>query len=92
MFDDVHQYHVLRTMLASSALNMLGVCTMPSNHKISSTFVVGLVCYDSLGDVGSDKSAGLSSPPNAADQVDVSTLSNLIAAPTMARDLRRACE
>jgi hypothetical protein len=89
MFDDVHKYHVLRTMLA-----VTGVCTMTSNNKITTTFVDS-VCYDSFGccsDIVADRSVGVSLPSKAADQVDISTLSNAIAAPTHARDLQRACE
>ena len=89
MFDDVHQYHVLRTSLA-----VAGLCTMPSNNKVTSTFVES-VCYDSLGcctQLVSDRSVGISLPPKSADQLDIASLSNAIATPTLARNLRRACK
>ena len=94
MFDDAHKYHVLRTSLAATALNVLGVCTMTSNNKITSTFVDS-VCYDSFGccsEMVSDKSSGLALPSKAAEQVDLSTLSNAIAAPVLSRDLQGACD
>ncbi len=89
MFDDAHKYHVLRTALAVS-----GVCTMTSNNKISTTFVDS-VCYDSFGccsDIVSDRSIGVSLPSKTADQVDISNLSDAIAAPIPAWSLPRACE
>lgn len=90
MFDDVHKYHVLRTMLA-----VTGVCTLTSNNKITTTFVES-VCYDSFGccsDSMADRSGRLESlPSKAAELVDVSTLSNAIATPTLARNLQKACE
>lgn len=94
MFDDVQKYHVLRTILASTSLNVMGVCTMTSNNKISTTYVDS-VCYDSFGccsDIVSDRSVGGSLPSKAADQVDISTLSNAIAAPTLARNIQKACK
>ncbi len=89
MFDDVHKYHVLRTMLA-----VAGACTLKSNNKIATTFV-NSVCYDSVGccsDLVVDRSVGVALPSKAADLVDISTLSNAIAAPTLARCLPRSCK
>eukprot|EP00291_Cryptomonas_curvata_P009706 CAMPEP_0172180164 /NCGR_PEP_ID=MMETSP1050-20130122/17052_1 /TAXON_ID=233186 /ORGANISM="Cryptomonas curvata, Strain CCAP979/52" /LENGTH=65 /DNA_ID=CAMNT_0012853189 /DNA_START=99 /DNA_END=296 /DNA_ORIENTATION=+ len=65
---------------------------MTSNNKITTTFVES-VCYDSFGccsDIVADRSVGVSLPSKTADQVDISTLSNAIAAPTPAWNLQRA--
>lgn len=93
MFDDVQKYHELRTLLASTSLNVLNVCTMTSNNKISTTYVDS-VCYDSMGccsDAVASKTNGAALPSKTADQVDISTLSNAIAKPTLARNIQRAC-
>ncbi len=40
----------------------------------------------------SERLVGVSLPSKAADQVDISSLSNAIATPTLARNLRKACK